>query len=209
MASRGHVVLVVDDDQTTVLTAEAILRREGYSPITASSPLEALEKSRDFNGDIHLLLTDVVMPEMDGFTLARQILAQRPQVRILAMTAYATTSSRLPLLRKPFSMHQLLAAVARVIDGAPPLQRDVLNPSEHSLRAALREDADEAMRRCLESSEELLKITKDVPSGIPNPDGSFQIQRAGAELHRHFEEYQRARKKLDDYLSATKDQVDS
>jgi hypothetical protein len=60
----------------------------------------------------------------------------------------------------------------------------------------------------LESSEELLKITKDT-SGIPNPDGSFQIQQAGSEVQRRFEEYQRARKKLDDRLFATKGQIDS
>jgi CheY-like chemotaxis protein len=208
MASMGQVVLVVDDDQTIVLTAEAILRREGYSPITASSPLEALEKSRDFKGDIHLILTDVVMPDMDGFTLARQILAERPQVRMLAMTAYATASAGLPLLRKPFSMHELLAAVAQVIDGRPPLPSDAVNPSENSFRAALREDADEALRRCLESSEELLKITKEA-SGIPNPDGSFQIQQAGAEFRRRFEKYQKARKRLDDHLSGTKGPINS
>ena len=105
-------------------------------------------------------------------------------------------------------MHQLLAAVAQVIDGGPLLPRHVLNPSEHSLRAAPREEVDYALRRCLESSEELLKITKDT-SGIPNPDGSFQIQQAGAELQRRCEKYQRARKKLNDHLSATKGQMDS
>jgi CheY-like chemotaxis protein len=209
MAPTGQVVLVVDDDRTHLYATEAVLLRNGYSPITAFSPMEALKKSRDFKGDIDLLLTDVVMPEMDGFTLAQQIFAERPQVRILVMTAHATVYSRLPLLKKPFSKDQLLEQVAKVTDSPPPLPADVsVKHSEHSLRAALTAEVDEGRRRFLESSLELLKITKDVPSGLPHPDGIFQIQRAGSELRHRFEEHQRARKKLDDHLSARKGQID-
>jgi CheY-like chemotaxis protein len=210
MAGTGQVVLVVDDLQISLDAIETILRRKDYSPITALGPLEALKKSREFKGDIHLLLTDVVMPGVDGCTLAQQILAERPQIRILLMSGYSTVSSPLPLLKKPFRMLQLLAEVAKVIGGPPPLPSDVLvKPSLRSLRTALRAEADEAHRRCLEPSRELLKVTENVPSGIPNPDGSFQIQRVGSELHRRFEKYQRARKKLDDRLFATKGQIDS
>jgi len=204
MAPTGQIVLVVDDDKILLQSFEAILRRRDYSPIAAFSPLEALKKSRDFRGDIHLLLTDVTMPEMDGFTLARQILAERPQIRILMMSGNTNVSTRLPLLRKPFSMHELLEQIAKVISGPPPLPIDLLMetaPSEYGLRAALTAEVDQARRRYLDFSRELLEITKDVPSGMPYPDSSMRIQRPAAELHRLFEEYQKARKKLDDYVS--------
>ena len=196
----GQIVLVVDDDINILHSFEAILRRGDYSPITVFSPLLALQKSRDFSGDIHLLLTDVVMPEMDGLTLAQSILAERPQIRILLMSGYTNTSTRLPLLRKPFSMHELLERVAKVIGGPPLLPSDVLldkKPSKERSRAALTAELDKARRRYLESSRELLKVTQEVPSGIPNPDGLMRIQRPASKLRLLFEEYQSARKKLD------------
>jgi CheY-like chemotaxis protein len=98
---------------------EGILRRGGYSPIAATGPLEALKKSRDFGGEIHVLLTDLVMPVMDGVTLAQQIVSERPQIRVLLMSG-TIVSSRLPLLKKPFRMHQLLEQVGSLISGPPP-----------------------------------------------------------------------------------------
>ena len=119
------VVLVVDDDAMILRATEAILRRGGYSPTPASGPIEALRKSRDFKGEIDLLLTDVTMPGMNGPSLARRIMAERPLIRVLLISAGANVSSRLPLLKKPFSMAQLLAQVAQVIDAPPPLPADV------------------------------------------------------------------------------------
>ena len=92
-APTGQIVLVVDDDKTLLHTIEAILRRNDYSLIAACSPLEALKKSGDFSGDIHLLLTDVVMPEMDGFTLAG---ADSRRLLKLSMSAYARLNMDLP-----------------------------------------------------------------------------------------------------------------
>ena len=145
MVPTGQAVLVVDDDQSVLYTIETMLRCKDYSPIIALGPLEALKKSREFKGDIHLLLTDVVMPVMDGYKLAQQILAERPLIRILMMSGYNAESSRLPLLKKPFRIEQLVAEVAKVIGGPPPLPNDVLvKPSEHGLRAALTTEVDEA-----------------------------------------------------------------
>jgi hypothetical protein len=118
---RGKVVLVVDDEESILLAAEAILLRGGYSPITASGALEAFEKSRNFKGDIGLLLSDVMMPDMDGLTLAQRILAERPDTRILLMSAYTNVPPGVPLLTKPFRMAQLLEQVSTVINGPPPV----------------------------------------------------------------------------------------
>jgi CheY-like chemotaxis protein len=119
------VVLVVDDEITMLRTTEAVLIRGGYSPTAASGPMEALQKSRDFQGDIDLLLTDVRMPQMDGFTLARKVLQERPHLRILLMSADPNLDTPLPLLKKPFHMEELLEKVAEVIEGPPPLPADV------------------------------------------------------------------------------------
>jgi CheY-like chemotaxis protein len=63
-------------------------------PIAALGPLEALKKSSNFSDEIHLLLTDLMMPEMDGLALAQHILAERPEIRVILMSACTNFSSR-------------------------------------------------------------------------------------------------------------------
>jgi CheY-like chemotaxis protein len=86
MGFEGQVILVVDDDADILRGTAEVLRRRGYSPISASGPLEALKKSRDFRGEIHLLPTDLTMPEMDGLGLAKQVFAERSHIRVLLMS---------------------------------------------------------------------------------------------------------------------------
>jgi DNA-binding NtrC family response regulator len=116
--------LLVDDDEGILKTAGAMLRRGGYSVITASGPLQALRAAREFHGEIHLLLTDIVMPGMDGVALAQKLAAERPNLHILLITGYTDVRGRLPLIRKPFSMNQLLEKVRNVIKGSPGLAID-------------------------------------------------------------------------------------
>jgi CheY-like chemotaxis protein len=157
MEQAGQIVLVVDDDTTMLRAAEAILHRGGYSPIAASSPREALKKSRDFRDEIHLLVTDITMPEMDGLTLAVQVLAERVDIRVLLMSGLSSVPSRLPFLKKPFYAAQLLAQVANTINNPPPLPFDVFvcqKPSEASVQAALAAAVDEARSEYLRSANE-------------------------------------------------------
>jgi len=156
MAIANQIILVVDDDKDMLRAIEAILLRGGYSPIIALGPREALEKSRDFEGDIHLLLSDVTMPEMDGVTLAERVLAERPYIRVLLISGYATGRPRFPLLNKPLRMTQLLEQVSKAIDGPPPLPAHVYaakHSTGASARAALTVELDEERRRYLESSQ--------------------------------------------------------
>jgi CheY-like chemotaxis protein len=132
MNREGQVVLVVDDEELLLHGVEKMLRRAGYSVITAADPLKALEASRNFPGDIRLLLTDVIMPVMDGFALAKLISTERPQIRVVLMTAYHDVQTRLPLLRKPFRLDQLLNKVANALDGPPPPLAAIV-PDEESL----------------------------------------------------------------------------
>ena len=96
------------------------LEKGGYTVHAFTNPTEALRQMREFMGNIHLLLTDVTMPEMDGITLARHLLAERPSTRVLLMSGYSDVQpSGLPLLKKPFSREHLLEEVERVLAGAP------------------------------------------------------------------------------------------
>jgi DNA-binding NtrC family response regulator len=120
MNPESQVVLVVDDDGFLLRSAQAILQRGGYYPIAACGPFEALDMAGDFQGEIHLLLTDIIMPQMNGITLAEQIISERPSIRVLLMTGYSTAANGLPLLKKPFRMEQLLDKVREVLDGPVP-----------------------------------------------------------------------------------------
>jgi CheY-like chemotaxis protein len=197
----GQNVLVVDDDENILRAMGGILRRGGYCPFAASNPLEALKWLRDFSGEIHLLLTDVMMAEIDGLTLAALVLDERPGIRVLLTSGSTCVPSRLPLLKKPFRMDQALKQVANVIAGPPPLRADVF-ASRESPPANARELVSvvgEARGRFLNSVRDFLDVLKDMPCGVPSPDGVARIE-LGGKARQAFEEYQRACKALDDHM---------
>jgi len=202
MAVTAQVILVVDDDSDFLRATEAILVRGGYSTLPASGALEALEKSRGYAGHIALLLTDVSMPDMDGTVLAEHLVNERPDTRILLMSASTAVQSRFSLLKKPFRLAQLLEQVSKTIAGPPPLSAVAGAPdsTNDSVEAALAAEVNEMLRRYLESSRDFLEITRGVPTGIPNPDGILRLQQSANSSKRAFEEYRRAQKKLDDYI---------
>lgn len=102
-----------------------MLQQAGYVAIPAHGSQDALAKSRDRRGEIHLLLTDIMMPEMTGLALARQLLPESPDMRVLLMSGYSATQTRLPLLRKPFTVTELCAAVKAAMAGPPPVASDI------------------------------------------------------------------------------------
>jgi CheY-like chemotaxis protein len=204
MKQSDQIVLVVDDEVSMLRAAEAILHRGGYSPIAASGPREALKHSRDFRAEIHLLLTDITMPEMDGLTLAAQVIAERIDIRVLLMSGLRSVPSRLPFLKKPFRATQLLAQVANTIKGPPPLPFDVFvceKPSEASVQAALVAAVDKARCRYLKASCKFMAVTDHVSSRISYPDRDLRIQESAAERQRAFENYRRAWKSLADHIA--------
>jgi PAS domain S-box-containing protein len=104
-------VLVVEDEAAVRRIAVEILRRAGYVIVSARSAKEALEICDQFEGPIHVLLTDIVMPDMNGIELANEWRARRPESRVIFMTGYpAEMLSRYgemdpdsPILEKPFT----------------------------------------------------------------------------------------------------------
>jgi nitrogen-specific signal transduction histidine kinase/CheY-like chemotaxis protein len=121
----GETVLVVEDEAALREVTRRILARNGYQVITAASGPEALEIARNYQGEIHLLVTDVVMPHMLGKEVAEQVLLIKPETEVLYMSGYArpvlASQGRLEpgvaLVEKPFSEADLLAKAGRVLNG--------------------------------------------------------------------------------------------
>ncbi|MGC8877880.1 MAG: PAS domain S-box protein [Anaerolineae bacterium] len=122
---RGNeTILVVEDSPEVRELAMLMLHQLGYRVLEASSGGEALRMVEEHPGDIHLLLTDVVMPDMSGKALADQLSALRPGLRVLYMSGYTSNvivqHGMLPegiaLLEKPFTMASLAQRVRAALD---------------------------------------------------------------------------------------------
>ena len=119
MASVGNraTILLVDDDEALRRFVGRILLEQGFHLIEASDGAEALEVASAYDQPIDLLLTDVIMPKLNGLALARGLLQERPGIRVLYMSGYVEKSMLLAkhpesvLLQKPFTRETLIAAV--------------------------------------------------------------------------------------------------
>jgi CheY-like chemotaxis protein len=100
-----------------------ILRRHGYDVLEAANGLEALEVSEAHRKAIHLVLTDVIMPHMDGRQLAEHLRRRTPSTRLIFMSGYADDPFVHPLeqlpgyLPKPFTPMALTSKIREVLDG--------------------------------------------------------------------------------------------
>ncbi len=127
---RGHneLVLVVDDEPAVRQVTQRILELHGYRVLVAADGDEALALFDQHRAEIDLVLTDLMMPGMDGPALVRALRQRRAQLRIVGMTgltgrtaSLALTGSDLPpLLAKPFAMDELLAAIHHALTARPP-----------------------------------------------------------------------------------------
>ena len=86
----AETILVVDDDPEVLSLAVDTLKMAGYTVLSTPDPLQALRLARIHAEPLHLLLTDVVMPQMNGLQLAAEFRAIRPEVKVLLMSAYRT-----------------------------------------------------------------------------------------------------------------------
>jgi two-component system, cell cycle sensor histidine kinase and response regulator CckA len=126
VASHGtETILLVDDDDQVRLVTQAILRKYGYHVIDARNAGEALLQVESYPGTIHLLLTDVVMPQMSGPELARRLARSRPELKLLCMSGYTDDSivrhgvieGHIAFLQKPVTPVTLIRKVRAVLDG--------------------------------------------------------------------------------------------
>lgn len=105
---------MVDDQEVVRDVIRLSLESAGYTVIEASSPSDAIELARA-DTSIDLLVTDVVMPEMDAFELADRISCELPGVRILYTSGYTNAAAEGPFIQKPFTPAQLVAKVGDVL----------------------------------------------------------------------------------------------
>jgi len=111
------VILVAEDDVLVANVVRIILEAEGYFILTASDGEEALLVASQYNGHIHLLLSDIRMPKVDGFQLRERILFIRPEIRILFMSGETDRTSPVPCLRKPFPPKDLRETIRQTLGG--------------------------------------------------------------------------------------------
>ena len=123
--SRGHeTILLVEDEPAILKMAATMLDRLGYTVLTASAPGEAFRQAGVHAGEIHLLITDVVMPEMNGRNLAKNLLALYPGLKCLFMSGYTANviahrgviDEGVNFIQKPFLVPKLARKVREVLD---------------------------------------------------------------------------------------------
>jgi PAS domain S-box-containing protein len=125
---RGtETVLVVEDEPAVRRLSAGALSKQGYHVLAAEGPAQAVQVCQRRAGAIHLLLTDLVMPELNGRRLADLLRAQWPEMKVLYMSGYTddaairreVVEAGLPFLSKPFSPAMLCRKVREVLDSAP------------------------------------------------------------------------------------------
>ena len=134
MQGGKETILLVEDEESIRLVALRILRKAGYKVLTACTPIEAIEISDRYARDFDLVVTDVVMPKMNGINLVAELRKTRHPLRVLFMSGHTMDAldvrgfdkNSVQFLWKPFSPKQLLMEVRKAItsDDVEPLNRN-------------------------------------------------------------------------------------
>ena len=122
--SGSETVLVVEDEQGILTLVKTALEKKGYTVLTAGSPGDAISQVRLHRGPLHLLLTDIVMPDMSGKDLHERIVAMRPGLKVLFMSGHTADviarrgiiDEGTPFLQKPFLVQALCDRVRETLD---------------------------------------------------------------------------------------------
>jgi DNA-binding NtrC family response regulator len=120
----AETVLLVEDEPTLLDLTQVILKELGYTVLAAGTPGEAVRLADAHAREIHLLMTDVVMPEMNGRDLAKQLLSVYPNLKRLFMSGYTANviahhgvlEEGVHFIHKPFTMQDLAAKVRETLD---------------------------------------------------------------------------------------------
>ena len=133
--SQLHTVLVVDDEPAIRELMRRFLKEEGYRLLEAPNGAKALEVAQGYDAQINVLVTDMVMPQMDGLTLASKVTSQRSETRVLFVTGHANDDQDVRnalrwtphnFLLKPFTSSALARKIERLLltrQGVGPSQR--------------------------------------------------------------------------------------
>lgn len=127
LPARGlETILLVEDEAAILEVATMMLTEQGYTVLTAATPVAALRLAKEHSGDIQLLMTDVIMPEMNGHDLADKVIAVHPKVKVLFMSGYTADiiahhgvlEETVHFIQKPFNLADMAAKVRLVLDGS-------------------------------------------------------------------------------------------
>lgn len=124
---EGETLLIVEDEKSILQVVKTILGALDYQVLATSSSFEALDLARQLSEDhveIDLLITDVIMPEMNGLDLAKQLKSIQPNMKCLYMSGYtadvmasqAVSEEKFNFIQKPFSIHKLTQKVREVLE---------------------------------------------------------------------------------------------
>ena len=146
-----ETILLAEDEANLRYLARQFLEKQGYKVIEAADGAAAMQIAVAHEGVIHLLLTDVIMPGMNGRELAQRISEIRPQTKILYMSGYTenvighdgTLDAGVRLLQKPFTLRDLKSKVREVLDSTPIL-REVDMPVQ-TARVSARQRSEESV----------------------------------------------------------------
>lgn len=123
--SRGHeTILLVEDEQAILEVTKIMLETQGYTVLSANTPGKAISMAREHAGEIQLLMTDVIMPEMNGRDLAKSLLSLYPHLKRLFMSGYTADiiahhgvlEEGVHFIQKPMRMDELAAKVREALD---------------------------------------------------------------------------------------------
>ena len=120
----NETILLVEDEPAILRMATTMLERLGYAVLTASTPGEAIRLAAEYSGHIDLVMTDVVMPQMNGSDLVERLLAGYPEIKRLFMSGYTADiilhrgvpDKEMHFIQKPFSMEELAAKLRNVLE---------------------------------------------------------------------------------------------
>ena len=123
---QRQTILLVEDERMIRRVMCEVLEREGYRVLACADPREGIDAFQQHAGQIDLLLTDVMMPGMNGREMTNQILKIRPELRVVFMSGYTESTLRqqeqaepqVEYLQKPFRVETLTRKIAQVL-GAP------------------------------------------------------------------------------------------
>jgi len=120
----SETILLVEDEKTILKMTSMLLERLGYTVLTAATPGEAMDVAREHSEEINLLMTDVVMPEMNGRDLAGKLITLYPNLKWLFMSGYTKNviahhgvlEEGVNFIQKPFSKQELSVHVRKALD---------------------------------------------------------------------------------------------
>jgi two-component system, cell cycle sensor histidine kinase and response regulator CckA len=120
----SETILLVEDEPSILKLTKKMLEQQGYTILAASSPREAIRISKEYGSEIHILLTDVVMPEMNGRDLLKNLESIYPRIKCLFMSGYTSDiiasngvlDEGVHFIQKPFAVQNLATKIREVLD---------------------------------------------------------------------------------------------